>query len=162
LRNQINAVKAIAQGTGKIGKIYGHLLYANNDADLITFFKDANNRIDVAFITRESTDSQDRGPNNNYDLHTLALAWYRSVTRTSDDATNSEDAFQDDVEAVRAIFNANRKLNTGTTQNPVHNSPWCSSMSARMVGYVTFCGVLCHYAELIIVPSDGPNSTTSV
>jgi hypothetical protein len=159
LRLQINAVKTIATGTGKIGKIYGHLLYANNDADLITFFKDASGRIDVAFITRESTDSQDRGPNNNYDLHTLALAWYRSVTRAVDDTTNSEDAFQDDVEAVRAIFNANRKLTTGGS---THNSPWCSSMSARMVGYVSFCGVLCHYAELVIVPSDGPNSTTSV
>jgi hypothetical protein len=158
LRAQIDAVKAIALGTGKIGKIYGHLLYANNDADLVGFFKDANSRIDVGFITRESTDSQDRGPNNNYDLHTLVLAWYRSVTRNSDDSTNSEDAFQDDVESVRATFNSNRKLTVAS----VHKSPWCSSMSARMVGYVSFCGVLCHYAELVIVPSDGPNSTTSV
>src|SRR6476660_8172692 len=148
LRQQLNAVKAIAAGTGKIGKIYGHLLYANNDADLVTFFKDSNGRIDVAMLTRESTDSQDRGTNNNYDLHSLVLRWYRSVSRSADDGTDTEDAFQDDVEFVRLAFNSNRKL---TTAGNVHNSPWCSSMSARAVGYVMFQGVLCHYAELVIV-----------
>jgi hypothetical protein len=158
LRAQIDAIKSIAGGTGKIGKVYGHLVHAKEDADLVALFKDSNGRIDAAMITRESTDSQDRGPNNNYDLHTMVLRWYRSVNRNVDDSTNSEDGFQDDVEFVRLRFNTNRKLTVGS----VHNSPWCSSMSARQVGYVSFQGVLCHYAELVIVPSDGPNSTTSV
>ena len=159
LRDQLNAVKTIAGATSKIGRQFGHLLYANNDADLQTFFKDANGRIDVGLWTRESTQAVEHGVNSEWDRHTLVLAWYRSVTRAADDSQNSEDAFQDDVESVRAVFLANRKLTVAS----VHYSPLLADpMVARMVGYVSFCNVLCHYAELVIVPWDGPNATQSL
>jgi len=159
LRAQLDAVKAILVATAKVAKVYEHLVYANNDQDMITFFKDpVNGRIDVCFITRESTQSNDQGADNNYDLHTISLSWYRSVHRANDDSTNTEDSFQDDVESVRATFNSNRKL----TVNGTHNAPSFSApMQARAIGYVSFQGVLCHYAELVFVPKDGPNPTRS-
>jgi|GEM_PF-1731662 DNA phosphorothioation-dependent restriction protein DptG len=158
LRAQIDAVLAIAVATQKISKVFKHLVYANNEQDMVAFFKDPNSaRIDVAFITREQTAGDDEGPDNEYDRHTISLSWYRSVSRSDDDSTNTEDGFQDDVEAVRTAFNTNRKL----TVNGVHNSVWNKVMDARAVGYVTFQNVLCHYAELAVVTKDGPNATRS-
>src|SRR5579884_1815905 len=159
LRAQLDATLAIAEATGKIAKVYKHLVYVNNNKDMLTFFKDVvNGRIDCAFITREATSSEDNGPDNNYDMHQISLSWYRTVSRAADDSINSEDGFQDDVEAVRAAFNTNRKL----TVNATHNAPsFASPMEARVVGYVMFQESLCHYAELVFAPKDGPNATRS-
>jgi hypothetical protein len=162
LRAQIDAVLVIAQATGKIAKVYKHLVYANNEQDMIAFFKDPSlNRIDVCMITREGTDADDQGPDNEYDRHSILLKWYRSASRADDDSTNTEDGFQDDVETVRFAFMGNRKLTTGVAPAQVRNARWATAMKARVVGYVTFQGALCHYAELVIVTDDGPNATRS-
>lgn len=158
LRQQLDAVKSIAQTTNKIGKLFEHLIWTISDQDMVSFYKDANGRIDVAMITRESTSVVDRGVNNKYDRHSIVLRWYRSVHRTNDDSTNTEDGFQDDVEAVRAAFDANRKLTVAGTH---YSALLADAMVARLVGYVMFVGVFCHYAELVLVPWDGPYATQS-
>jgi hypothetical protein len=38
----------------------------------------------------------------------------------------------------------------------------CDPMEARLVGFVTFKGATCNYAELVFVAEDGPFNTTSV
>lgn len=157
LRNILDAHQSIAAATAKIGKVYKHRVLNVEEAQMASLFKDSNGRIDVCFITRESSQADDRGPNNNYRQPSIVMAWYRSVSRTADDVTNSEDSFQDDVESVMDTFDANRKLTVGG----VHKATWSAAMQARNVTYVMFQGALCHYAELVHVVEDGPRSTTS-
>lgn len=158
LRNILDATKAILGAVNVAGKVYEHQLYVMNDADFSSFFNDGTGRIDTCMITRGSTVAQDEGPNNQFDYHTLVIDKYRTVSRAADDSVNSEDAFQDDVETIRATFNANRKL----TVNSVHNAPhYAGAMTAAEVHYVMFCGVLCHHAKLTMKVKDGPNSTQS-
>src|SRR5258708_11939567 len=105
LRNILNAAATIAGASANGAKVYKHLLWAVTDADVTAKFMDNQNRMNTIMITREATDSQDEGPNSNYDYHNLVLRWYRAMQRAADDSTNSEDAFQDDVEALRLAFN---------------------------------------------------------
>jgi hypothetical protein len=158
LRDIINAAKSIASATGKIGKLYPHRVWSSDDAAMKNLFV-VNGKLDVCFITRESSDAQDRGPNNAYRLPLLVLDWYRAKHRAADDSTNSEDAFQDDVETVMDAFDSNRKLRTGMPLTAA--ATWSGPMKARTVNVVTFCGVMCDHAELVTVVEDGPRSTTS-
>jgi hypothetical protein len=158
LRAILDATKTILSGISVAGRVYEHQLYAMDDVDFVSFFKDSNNRIDTCMITRGSTDAQDEGPNNQFDYHLLVIDKYRSVSRTANDSINSEDAFQDDVETIRATFKGNRKLTVGG----IHNAHFAGAMSAPEVHYVMFCGVLCHHAKLTMKVKDGPISTQSL
>jgi hypothetical protein len=159
LRKILNQSEVIASGVADSGKVYEHLVWSTDDADLAALFQDVSGKINTIMMTRESTASIDRGPNDNRDRHTIVLKWYRSASRAADASTATEDGFQDDVEAMRAAFNANRKL---TDAQQAHNAKWCDPMQARMVTFVMFKGVLCNYAELVFVAEDFPNNTTSV
>jgi hypothetical protein len=158
LRNIINAVLSIAQGVANSGKVYPHIVWSADDADVAALFTDGNGKLNTIMITRESTNSMDRGPNDNRDQHTIVLEWFRATHRAADDSNNTEDGFQDDVEAMRTAFKNNRKL----TVNAVHNAIFCDPMVARVVDYRTFKGVLCNHATLAVVAEDGPFNTTSV
>lgn len=159
LRNIINQAAVIAAAAMPQAKIYKHLVWSADDADIVSLFQDASGKINTIFITRESTASNDAGPNDNRDKHTLALLWYRSASRAADASTATEDTFQDDVETMRAAFKNNRKL---TNAQGVRQAIFSDPMYARLVGFVMFKGVLCNYAELVVVVEDGPFNTTSV
>ena len=158
LRAIITAALAIAQATNKIGKLYPHRVWSATDVAVKNLFV-TNKLLDVCFITRESSDSQDRGPNNSFRMPLLLLDWYRAKNRAEDDSTNSEDAFQDDVEAVMDAFDANRKFRTGSPA--VSNAHWSGPMKCRVLNVVNFCGTTCDHAELVIQVEDGPRSTMS-
>jgi hypothetical protein len=159
LRKILDQSLVIAASVANSGKVYKHLVWSTDDADIVSLFQDAQGRLNVVMITRENTASIDRGPNDNRDRHTIALKWYRSATRAADASTATEDTFQDDVETMRTAFKNNRKL---TDAQQVHQARWCDPMSARLVTFVMFKGVLCNYAELVFVAEDGPFNTTSV
>lgn len=159
LRKILDQTAVMAAAIANSGKVYKHLVWSTDDADLVSLFQDSQNRMNTIMITRESTASIDRGPNDNRDRHTIALKWYRSATRAADASTATEDTFQDDVEAMRTAFKSNRKLTDG---NGVRQAIYCDPMIARLVSFVMFRGVLCNYAELVFVAEDGPFNTTSV
>jgi len=158
LRNILNAAAAIAVAVNHSGRVYNHLIWAVDDKEMKDRFTDNTGLLNTIMITRESTRSEDEGPNSNYDYHTIVLRWYRSMSRAADDSVNSEDTFQDDVEQMRLAFNANRKFTINGTKNAV----WAGAMQARLVAPVTFNAVLCNYTELTMQVKDGPNSTTSL
>lgn len=159
LRAIIDQTAVMASAVPNSGKVYKHLVWSTDDADIASLFQDNNQRINTIMITRESAASIDRGPNDNRDQHTIVLKWYRSATRANDASTATEDTFQDDVEAMRTAFKNNRKLTDG---NGTRHAIFCDPMIARLVGFVMFKGALCNYAELVFVAEDGPFNTTSV
>lgn len=159
LRNIIDQALAIAAAAQPAAKIYKHLVWSADDADIDSLFKDAGSKINTIFITRENTASNDAGPNDNRDKHTLVLRWYRSANRAADASTASEDTFQDDVETMRTAFKNNRKF---TNAQGARQAIFSDPMSARQVTFVMFKGALCNYAELVVVVEDGPFNTTSV
>jgi hypothetical protein len=149
----------MASAVANSGKVYKHIVWSTDDADVAALFQDSAGKMNTIMFTRESTACIDRGPNDNRDRHTICLKWYRSATRAADASTATEDSFQDDVEAMRTKFNGNRKL---TDAQGNHTAKWDDPMQARMVTFVMFKGVLCNYAELVFVAEDFPNNTTSV
>jgi hypothetical protein len=159
LRKIIDQTAVIAGAVANSGKIYKHLVWSTEDADIVSLFQDATGRLNTIMITRENTPSEDKGPNDNRDRHAILLKWYRSATRAADASTATEDSFQDDVETMRTAFKNNRKL---TDANGARQAIWCKPMEARLVTFVMFKGVLCNYAELVFVAEDGPFNTTSV
>jgi hypothetical protein len=162
LRNIINAALSLAQSVANSGKVYPHIVWSVDDSDVQSLFTDGSNRLNTIMITRESTNSIDRGPNDNRDQHTLVFEWFRVSHRAADDSINVEDGFQDDVEAMRTAFKNNRKLTTGVDPNKVRNAIFCDPMIARVVDYRMFKGLLCNHATLALVAEDGPFNTTSV
>jgi hypothetical protein len=160
LRKIIDQTAVMAAGVANSGKVYKHLVWSTDDADIVSLFQDAQGRLNTIMITRENTASVDRGPNDNRDRHTILLKWYRSAKVLAADASSvTEDSFQDDVEVMRTAFKNNRKL---TDAQQVHQARWCDPMTARLVTFVMFKAVLCNYAELVFVAEDGPFNTTSV
>ncbi|MFL6310584.1 MAG: hypothetical protein ACJ71W_00635 [Terriglobales bacterium] len=159
LRKIIDQTAVIAAAVANSGKVYKHLVWSTDDADVVSLFQDAQGRLNTIMITRETTPSVDRGPNDNRDEHAMLLKWYRSANKAADALTATEDTFQDDVEAMRTAFKNNRKLKDAQGNR---QAIWCTPMSARMVTFVMFKGVLCNYAELVFVAEDGPFNTTSV
>src|SRR4051794_17882969 len=157
LRKILDQSLVMAAAVADSGKVYKHLVWSTDDADLVALFQDGAGKINTVMITRENTDSVDRGPNDNRDRHAILLKWYRSANRVADASSASEDTFQDDVEAMRTAFKNNRKL---TDAQQVHQARWCDPMKARLVTFVMFKGVLCNYAELVFVAEDGPFNTT--
>jgi hypothetical protein len=159
LRKIIDQTAVIAAAVANSGKVYKHLVWSTDDADVVSLFQDAQGRLNTIMITRENTPSVDHGPNNNRDQHAMLLKWYRSANKAADASTATEDTFQDDVEVMRTAFKNNRKL---TDAQQVHQARWCTPMAARLVTFVMFKGILCNYAELVFVAEDGPFNTTSV
>lgn len=159
LRNILDQAAVIAGGVPNVGKVYKHLVWSTDDADIASLFQDGSGKINTIMITRESTASSDLGPNDNRDKHSILLRWYRSASRATDASTATEDTFQDDVQAMCAAFKGNRKFTNGQgARQAIYSDP----MYARLVGFVMFKGVLCNYAELVVVVEDGPFNTTSV
>ncbi len=142
-------ILAAVQG---VANVSDHKKYVNDDNSFNSAFK-SGNAINAWMLTRDSTKAEDRGPNNEYDVHQIVVAGYMSVQESG----ATEAAFQALVETVRSTFNANRRLSF----NNVKAAHWSSPTSARLVGYVMFGGVLCHYCELVTQVEDGPNSTMS-
>jgi hypothetical protein len=160
LRKIIDQSLVIAAAVANAGKVYKHLVWSTDEADVAALFQDGQGRVNTIMITRENTSSVDRGPNDNRDQHAMLLKWYRSAKVINTDASSvTEDSFQDDVEAMRTAFKNNRKM---TDAQQVHQARWCTPMSARLVTFVMFKGILCNYAELVFVAEDGPFNTTSV
>src|SRR3954454_17941297 len=105
LRKILDQTLAIAQAVANAGKVYKHLVWSTDDADIVSLFQDNTGRVNTIMITRENTQSLDRGPNDNRDRHTIVLKWYRSAKVLAADASSvTEDSFQDDVEAMRTAF----------------------------------------------------------
>jgi hypothetical protein len=145
-------MKGILAAVQGVANVYDHKKWTNDDTSFNQAFK-SGSAINTWMITREATQAQDRGPNNEFDIHQMVIAGYNQVA----EAAGSEATFQQLVETVRATFNSNRKL----TFNSAHAAYWSGAMSARAVQYVMFGGVLCHYCELVMNVEDGPNSTLS-
>ena len=72
-------VKGILSAVSGVANVYDHKKYTNNDAAFKAAFK-SGNVINTWMITRESTDAQDRGPNNEFDVHTMVVAGYLTET----------------------------------------------------------------------------------
>ena len=153
LQQIIANAKGMLQAVSGVANVYDHLVYANDDKTVASKFTDTNSRIHAWMITRPATQGEDRGPNNEYDVHRLQIRGYLGVS----EAAGTEGTFQDLVEAVRAAFNANRKFDFNSTKA----AHWSKPMQAPQVIYVMFAGVLCHYCELTMDVDDGPNSTMS-
>jgi len=91
-------------------------------------------------ITREASEAKDLGPQNTRDASRILIHGYRAIDSTVD----SEEKFQTEIEAVRAVFlvPANRVV-AGVCK-------YTSPCNARIVNQVLFAGVPSWHAELVV------------
>lgn len=143
LANIIDAVKAILAAVPGVGpNVHAYERWADDDARFRALFTDQSSepaRLLGWTITREATAAIDRGPRNTEDHHTIVVRAYLGLQ----DEARSERTFQELIESVRAAFLADRRLG-GLA---LHSRP----LAARTVEHKNFAGVLCHYAELVLV-----------
>ena len=146
LANIIDATKAILGAVSGVGpNVHAYERWADDDTRFRALFVDAATsppRVLGWTITRESTRALDRGPRNSEDHHTIVIRAYMSLQ----DEAGSERTFQELLESVRAAFLANRRLDGAA----LHSRP----IEARVVEHKNFAGVLCHYAELVLVAEE--------
>lgn len=138
-----NMAGILAEVTGIGGKVHAYERWAADAAAFKTLFVDSG-KVCGWTLTREATVAKDY-VGASLDEHTLVIRGYYSL----DDSANTEKAFQDLLEAIRAKFQANRRLGYGTpTVYAAHSS---DRMNARAVDHRMFAGILVHYAELVLV-----------
>jgi hypothetical protein len=138
-----NVAALLATVTG-IGKVHGYERWAADEAAFKTLFVDSG-KVCGWTITRESGSSVDYVGRSSLDAHTLVMRGYYSLN----DSANTEKTFQDLIEAIRAKFQNNRRLSSGTPAViAAHDS---DRIAVRIVDHRMFAGILCHYAELVLV-----------
>lgn len=144
----IDATKAILGAVAGVGpNVHAYERWADDDARFRALFVDGTRpggppRVLGWTITRESTRALDRGPRHSEDQHTIVIRAYLGLQ----DEAGSERTFQELLESVRAAFLSNRRLDGAA----LHSRP----MEARVVEHKSFAGVLCHYAELVLVAEE--------
>ena len=134
------AAAAIIGGVSGIGVVHEYLRWATAQDKFLSFFKDAENKINGCMITRASTPEEESGHTGlNVRGHELKIICIYGLK----DDDGSEIYFQDTiVEGICTALRENRTLN-GTVRH-------CSPPSVEIVEPRRFGNVLCHYAEIKI------------
>lgn len=142
LDNMISAVAAILATVTGIGNVHSYLRWNASDAGFKTLFVKSG-KINAWEVTRESTpEAVDVAGGASLDGHQLIIHGYYGV----DDSANTERTFQMLIEAIRAEFQTNRRLNPGTG-NVAHDS---DRMKVRLVDHRSFHGHLVHHCEILL------------
>lgn len=149
LSNIILEVQSIMATIPAIGRVHAYRRNITTEAERNAMFKDeATGMIRAWDITRESTTSSDRTVGGTDDLHTLVIRGFMSIS----DKDQSDLAFQNLIEAVRAALRVKRNLNGKV----IDSTP----VQARQVTAATVMGALVHYCELSFQAEEFPLSTT--
>lgn len=149
------AVAQILGSVGGVANVNEYIRVLADDAAFNNAFYDKTlGRIHGYTITRESTSVVEKDAGAALDQHVIVIRGYMGVQDQAQ-PTPTEQLFQDEIEAVRTAFFAKRHLED---QNGTRLVFWCLRIAVRTFSYVMFSGVLCHYAELVLVVRDYPIS----
>ncbi len=144
LANNIEAIKTILQGVSGVVNVYDTVRNWQTEKQFLDGARNPAGGVQFWFLTRESTEAEDLGPQFTARRHTIALHAYAGVN----DAAASEKSFQALLESAVAALGANRKLN----QTARHSRP----AEVRAVDFRVINNVLCHHAELALEVEDKP------
>lgn len=137
----INAVVTVLQGVSGIGKVLAYSRYTASEKERLDTYV-TGGVLNPWIVTRESTTAHDRGagPLNVRDQHKIAIEGFLAVTSAPD----SEQNFQNLIEAVRSALHSNRTLPNG--------AGWLSTpVQVDAVNAVMFFGnILCWHAKLSV------------
>jgi hypothetical protein len=149
----IPQVQSILEAVAGVGaNVHPYVRIAAHDKAFNDLFLDtAAGRIHGYTITREKTDVIEIDIGAARDMHTIVIRGYMGAK----DADATETLMQNEVEAIRVAFMAKRKLQDGGGNPKVF---WCDRITVRNFAYALFSGLLCHYAELVLIVHDYPIS----
>jgi hypothetical protein len=151
-REQIKTILGTATGEQdtnlKIGRIHGYQRWASNRDNFIDLFKNDNNRINAAMITRIQTPEKflTYGQNERNFVFKIILVYGVK----DDEATELQ--FQDLIEGICLKFRPETNLNNTVQSIYPEFGPAgkMGGIQVNIVDYRMFFGILVHYAEMLL------------
>jgi len=144
LSNITTAMQSILAGVTGVGNVYSYRRWAADEATFRKLFTESGTIL-AWTITREST-RRERFEQGRYDYHTMIMRGFLGTK----DSTATELTFQNLVETINNVFEANTSLMMNGTANAIY----AEAVQVRKVDYVKYGEYLCHFAELEMVVTD--------